>query len=692
MIRRTRLTRAFTRPLPVIALLLAGMAGLSAPGTAAKATAGTGVLAAVEQSRVQTASPHWIQTWTAAQTPPGAAGISAAGFSNQTVRMIVHTSAGGSGLRIQLSNQYGGAPLGVGDVSVGVQQSGAAEAGGTTHPLTFGGNRSFVIPAGAKADSDALSMAVPAGENLVVSVYFPGATGPATWHPQAQQVNYLGAGDRTADVGGAGYGSTTSSWFYLDGVSVQAEPVRGTIVAFGDSITDGVGSTVNANHRWPDYLAQRLSTQPAADRLAVADAGIGGNRVLTDAGTCCTATGNYGTSAESRFAGDALAVAGAQTVVFFEGINDIGNNIGDAAGDPLTARQLIDGYRNVIRQAHEEGLTIIGGTLTPYEGFYFYSPQGEQIREQVNQWIRTSGAFDGVVDFDAAVRDPDHPEHLLPAYDSGDHIHPDDAGYRAMANASFSDLPMTPSLSVHDVSPSVYMARAGDTTQFSAQVTNPGAFPAGNVAMTAAGPDGWTITPLATGPGTLAAGQTGTWRWQVTAPAGAQPGRYPSTLTLRFASRGQPGFVTRDLPLLLGVIPHTSMSAAADSAQEPGNDAYYAIDDGPGTIWHSQYSPYQPLPHEITLGLGADYAVTGLRYLPRQDGNHNGVITSYTVSISTDGVDFTPVTSGNWADDFTLKPAQFPAQSARYIRLTALAGHNNLASAAEIDVLGTPGG
>ena len=686
MIPRPRLNRTFTRPALVMAPLLAAMTGFAPLPAVARAAA------VPAQARAQSGSPHWTEAWAASQTPPATAGISQTGFSDQTVRMVVHPSTGGSALRIQLSNQYGSAPVSVGDVSAGLEQSGAAEVTGSSHPLTFGGSRSFAIPAGAKASSDAIPMAVPAGQNLVVSVYFPGATGPATWHPQAQQVNYVGTGDQAADTGGTGYGSTTSSWFYLDGVSVQTEAVPGTIVAFGDSITDGVGSTVNANHRWPDYLAQRLSTQPADERFAVVDAGIGGNRVLTDAGTCCTTTGNYGTSAESRFAGDALGLDGARTVIFFEGINDIGNGVSDQAGDPITAAKLIDGYRTIISQAHQAGAAIIGATMTPYAGFYFYTPQGEQIREQVNQWIRSSGAFDGVADFDKAVRDPVHPEHLDPAYDSGDHIHPSDAGYRAMADAEFGGLSITPSLTIANVSPSAYLPHPGDTIQFSASVTNPGVFPAENVAMTAAGPGGWAITPVAAGPGTLTPGQTGTWRWQVTAPNGAQPGRYPATLTLHYASRGQAGTANRSLPLLLGVIPHDGMSATADSSQELGNDAYYAIDNGTNTIWHSQYSPYQPLPHQITLGLGAGYTVSGLQYLPRQDGNHNGVITSYEVSVSTDGVNFTQVASGSWADDLTLKSAQFPAQAARYVRLTALAGHGNFASAAEIDVPGTPGG
>jgi lysophospholipase L1-like esterase len=396
------------------------------------------------QSRAESRPAHWTETWTAAQTPPATSGISATGFDNQTVRMIVHPSAAGNAVRIQLSNSYGSAPVSVGDAFVALELSGAAEVGGSSHPLTFRGSRSFAIPAGAKAVSDAVAMAVPAGQNLVVSVYFRGATGPTTWHPVAQQVNYVGAGDQTADTGGTRYAGTVSSWFYLDGIEQQTEDAPGTIVAFGDSITDGVGSTVNANHRWPDDLAARLSTQPPGRRFAVVDAGIGGNRVLTDAGTCCTTTGNYGTSGQSRFAGDAVDLPGARTVIFFEGINDIGIGIADPAGDPLTAATLIDGYREVIRQAHDAGLAIIGTTMTPYAGFSVYSPRGERIREQVNEWIRGSGAFDAVADFDKAVRDPDHPNRLLPAYDSGDHIHPDDAGYRAIANAAFGSLRIAP--------------------------------------------------------------------------------------------------------------------------------------------------------------------------------------------------------------------------------------------------------
>ena len=254
---------------------------------------------------------------------------------------------------------------------------------------------------------------------------------------------------------------------------------------------------------------------------------------------------------------------------------------------------------------------------------------------------------------------------------------------------------MTPSpgrasrLSVHDVSP-VYVARPGDSAVVSAQVTNPGPVQATAISLTPAAPTGWTITPVGTGPTSLAPGQTGTWQWQVTAPADADPGRYPGTLTLQYASGGQAGLIAQDLPMLLGIVPHAGMTASTDSSQSADYAASKAIDDDPTTMWHTQWSPYQPLPHEITLDLGADYDVTGLLYQPRNDNNDHGIITSYTVSVSADGTNFQPVGSGNWADDPSLKKAAFAGPAARFVRLQALAGGAGYASAAEINVLGTP--
>jgi hypothetical protein len=274
-------------------------------------------------------------------------------------------------------------------------------------------------------------------------------------------------------------------------------------------------------------------------------------------------------------------------------------------------------------------------------------------------------------------------------------------GASAWPNAEFDNLVVTPApsqaakLSLHDVSPSpLYLRKAGDSADVSAQVTNPGPTPATAVTLTAGVPQGWTVTPVTTGSTSLAPGKTGTWSWHITAPAGVAPGTYSGALALHYRSGGETGSASDSLPILLGVIPHNRMTATTDSTQGDyqGWCCYpsMAIDDNPNTVWHTQWSPYQALPHEITLDLGGSYDVTGLRYLPRQDNNLNGVITSYQVSISADGTNFTDVSSGNWADDFTTKAADFPSASARYVRLTALTGHNGYASAAEVNVLGTP--
>jgi O-glycosyl hydrolase len=269
-------------------------------------------------------------------------------------------------------------------------------------------------------------------------------------------------------------------------------------------------------------------------------------------------------------------------------------------------------------------------------------------------------------------------------------------GGSAWQNVDFDNLLVTP---VHDAAaklslsdpPPVYLGRAGDTGDVTAQVTSPGPSNATAVSLSLDGPDGWTVTPTAPGPGTLRSGQTGTWHWTIAAPPGTAPGRYPATLTLRYTSAGERGELSRDLPVLLGIVPHQGMTATADSAQsgyEPAN----AIDDAPATMWHSQWSPDQPLPHEITLDLGANYDVSGLTYQPRNDNNDHGIITSYTISVSPDGHDFTQVAAGDWPDSPAAKTATFAVHTARYVRLQALAGGAGYASAAEIDVLGTPAG
>jgi lysophospholipase L1-like esterase len=295
--------------------------------------------------------------------------------------------------------------------------------------VSFGGSVSARIPPGEQVLSDPVGMHVTALQELAVSIYLPGRTGVATVHADAQQINWVStAGDHAAEAGGDAFAIPVQSWYFLSGLDVRSSAAAGTLVAFGDSITDGVQSTIGGNDRWPSDLARRLNTV-AGPALSVADEGIGGNRVLT-ASRCC------GASAETRFARDALDQPGVRDVIVLEGINDIGHSLGPLHSDAgLTAARVIAGYQELIAQAHARAVRIFGATLLPYQGAGYYSPAGEAVREAVNTWIRTSGAFDGVIDFDAVMRDPADPLRLNPAYDSGDHLHPNDAGYQAMADA-----------------------------------------------------------------------------------------------------------------------------------------------------------------------------------------------------------------------------------------------------------------
>lgn len=380
---------------------------------------------------------HWIGTWSASLQGPEAfiPGPPNLEFEDQTLRQIVRISAGGERIRVRLSNAFGNDPLEVGAVNVALSGGEASILPDSDRPLTFSGNASITIPAGARVLSDPVELEVPDLAELAVSIYLPESTGPTTWHTVANQTIYISPpGEYTSEID-MPVAETAISWFFLSGVEVMTSKKTGVIVVAGDSITDGANSTADANNRWPDQLAERLLAVPGNHKVGVLNAGIFGNRVLNNSGI-------FGANALARLDRDVLTQTGVTHVIFLEGINDIGFPVLAesifGSTTPLTevsAEEIIAGIQQVITRAHARGLKIIGGTLTPFEGAVYYTIEGEAKRQAVNEWIRTSGAFDRVVDFDAVLSDPIQPTRLLPDYDSGDAIHPNDAGYDAMAEA-----------------------------------------------------------------------------------------------------------------------------------------------------------------------------------------------------------------------------------------------------------------
>jgi len=378
----------------------------------------TGVTSAAVAPR----SPLRVAVWAPSMSIGGGPTL-----GNQTIRMVAHASASGSALRVHLSNLRCTTPLAVGAVSIAAQSDGATPVAGSLRTVTFSQAASFTMAAGAEMVSDPIAMSVAAEQNVLVSLYLSQGSASPCWHSDAFDRTWLSsAGDHTGDIGNGNYVNSTTSWYYLSGLDVISTVAPGTIVAFGDSITDGYNTPTSAYQRWPDDLARRLASDNHP--MGVVDAGIGGNKVLTDA------PNNLGISALKRFAHDALGQPGVRAIIFMEGINDIGNDAGPNGG-PLTAQDLINGYQTLIGQAHGAGVRIIGATMLPNKGAGFFSDAHEAIRQAANAWIRTSGAFDGVVDFELAVRDPSDPASMHPKYDSGDHLHPNRIGMQAMANA-----------------------------------------------------------------------------------------------------------------------------------------------------------------------------------------------------------------------------------------------------------------
>jgi lysophospholipase L1-like esterase len=368
----------------------------------------------------------WVGTWSAAPHGP-IQGVPTPEFNNQTLRLIVHVSSGGPLVRIKLSNAYGTGPLQIGDVHVAISSTAAGIVAGSDSVATFAGQNSVTIAPGGLVVSDPVNLVVPDFANLAVSIYLPADTMGLTQHFVAQQASYISStGDFT---GSAAFpiSTVTLSWYFLSDVEVLGFVGSRAVVALGDSITDGVNSSFDANTRWPDVLAQRMASSVFHQKVSVLNEGIDGNQLVND-------YLGIGQNGSARFDRDVIAQAGAKYVIVLEGTNDIGLGLfvpSQAAG----SAGIIAGYNQLIQRAHEHDIAVFGGTLIPFGGSFYYTAATEAERQAVNQFIRTGQAFDGVIDFDQAVRDPNNPAQILPAYDSGDHLHPNDAGYRAMGQS-----------------------------------------------------------------------------------------------------------------------------------------------------------------------------------------------------------------------------------------------------------------
>ncbi|MEU8959499.1 SGNH/GDSL hydrolase family protein [Streptomyces sp. NPDC048518] len=423
MISRARTSLALTASAAALALT----AGLAVSGAQAvpsnRSTAGKGAA--------------WTAAWATSPQRPSVGfkpNWSEAGFDGQTLRQVVRITEGGDRARIRLSNAYGSSPLRIAGATIARTEKGAPASvkKGSVRRLTFGGRASATIPAHGHLASDAAGLELDAFESVTVTLHLAGTTGPATFHAQSFATSYRAKGDHAADTAGTAFGESTESWYYLAGVDVGGteRPRRDGVALFGDSITDGFASTADRDRRWSDALAERLAK--SGDRRPVLNSGIGGNLVLNDSAW-------YGEKSANRFARDVLDQPGVGTVVVLEGVNDIGFSETDQPtykpAPIVSARELIDGHRELIRQARAKGVRVVGATLLPFGGSDHDGEHAAAVSDAFNRWVRTSGAYDAYVDFDKALADPKDPERIAPAYDSGDHLHPNDAGYRAMARA-----------------------------------------------------------------------------------------------------------------------------------------------------------------------------------------------------------------------------------------------------------------
>ncbi len=395
-------------------------------------------LAGIPLSAQPASNDHWVATW--ATSPPLARvqplpaapanpnpqqTINQRGFADQTVRMMVRASIGGHRLRVKFANAFGAETVEIGAAHIAIRDKDSQIVAGSDRPLLFNGKPKCAIGPGVALVSDPVDLTFAPLATLAISLYFPVETGPPNTHSTGLHITYISKGDATAEPAIADPLLTTASYYWLSSIDVLAPAKAAAIVAFGDSITDGAQSTVNTDHSWPALLAARLAKNPKTAAIGVSNQGIGGNRVLRDI---------TGVSALGRFDRDVLGQSGVKWLMLLEGINDIGHGAVDPK-ETVTADDIIGGYKQLIDEAHTHGIKVIGCTLTPYEGANYARPEGEAVREAVNNWIRTSRAFDAVVDFEAATRDPANPKRIRAEFDPGDHLHPNNAGYEAMANA-----------------------------------------------------------------------------------------------------------------------------------------------------------------------------------------------------------------------------------------------------------------
>lgn len=404
------------RAVSVVSVLVMGVCGPLTTSTSAQAQgqarpqAPTGAATARAAAKGQ----HSVVTWGASADRQGA------GPADRSYRLIVRTSVGGTNMRIRLSNAFGDHPVTFASAYAGLQRQGAELVHGSNRQLSFGGAASVTVPAGETVLSDPLPGKLAAQANLVISLYVTGAQGPTTGHGMAMQTNYATSGNHAAEESAANWTDPMGSWYWLDAVDVETSAAIGSVVTLGDSITDGWASTTDENRRWPDYLSRRLQAASGITVKGVANEGISGNKVLAD---------GAGQAALNRLQRDVLSQPGVRTVFLYEGINDIKAHSG------VTVDDMIAGYQEIIDRAHAAGKCVVGSTVMPFKGWSEYDDAAEAVRQGVNEWIRNSGALDAVTDFDKITRSPYDPQLILPFFDGGDHLHPNDKGMQAMADA-----------------------------------------------------------------------------------------------------------------------------------------------------------------------------------------------------------------------------------------------------------------